>query len=59
MFQELLRAVRHTLSLFGREGARRKVVDAAREAALDEARVQPHKVFHLLLLDDTLHLQLV
>lgn len=52
-------AVGHTRAFLGRERARRKVVDASVKAALDEARVQVHKVFHLLLLDDALHLQLV
>ena len=58
VLQELLCAMRHAFGLFGRNGARRKVVDTATEAALHQTRVQTHKVLELLLLNEALHLQL-
>lgn len=58
VLQELLCAVGHTLGLLAGKRTRRKVVNATLEAALNKARVQTHKVLHLLLLDDLLHLHL-
>lgn len=58
VLQKLLCAMRHAFGLFGRNGARRKVVDTATEAALHQTRVQTHKVLELLLLNEALHLQL-
>lgn len=59
MLEELLRTVANARQLLVRRRLGGEVVDTRVKAALDQASVQPHKVLHLLLLDDALHLTLL